>query len=188
MIWFASWIINRFVGNDSSDWALAMRREFDELESGHLEWAVGCASTVIFRRTKSEAPFISALIFLPILSLICGVPISLAGHWLLKDIGVPHGIMSLPIILSQLPFAIWLGIVGHRNAPLIVGTLGFVSQEFLPQLILAVLSGVPFHFWWGPNVTVYSMTPAMGYACSAAMWIAGALWGSRLKRNRLLTH
>jgi hypothetical protein len=42
MKWLAIWIMNRIVGDGSSEWSLAMRREFDELQNGHLGWAAGC--------------------------------------------------------------------------------------------------------------------------------------------------
>jgi hypothetical protein len=62
MKWLATWIMNRIAGNGSSDWALAMRREFDELDYGHFGWAMGCVGAVCIKDVRENAPFLIAIL------------------------------------------------------------------------------------------------------------------------------
>lgn len=186
MKWLATRIMDRIVGDGSSDWELAMRREFDELENGYLAWASGCLITQSVNRAKRGAPIIGAIILLPMLSLIVGMVVTTGFYYLfLRDLGLPHVIMSLPYIALQLPFAVLLGMVRPWRLPLLIGMLGFASHQFFPQLLSSAVLDAPFHFWWGPNITIYNMTPAMGYTCSMAMWCGGAYIGMRIKQKRL---
>jgi hypothetical protein len=186
MKWLATWVMNRIAGDRSSEWSLAMRREFDELETGHLGWAAGCIFAQSLNMAKREASFVVMLFLLPLISLVAATVVSFGLYYLLlKDSGVPPVVMSLPIIILQLPCAILLGMIRPWRAPLMVGALGFTSHQFFPQFLLWALLDAPFHFWWGPNVTIYNMTPIMGHACSIATWLGGAYFGARLGRRRL---
>lgn len=187
MKWLAAWIMDRIVGDGSSDWELAMRREYDELENGHFSWASGCLFVRSMNLAKREYQFIGAIILLPMLSLIIAMFVTTGLFFLvLKNLDFPHVIMSLPMIALQLPFGVLLGMVRPRRVPLIIGMLGFVSQQLFPQFLLWTLLDAPFNFWWGPNVTIYNMTPIMGYACSLTMWVGGAYLGAWLGRRRLV--
>ncbi len=186
MKWLATWIMNWIARDGSSDWALAMRCEFEELKRGHLHWALGCSFALLKEKVKRESAFIAALILLPLASLATGTAVTLGIYYVfLRDSGLPHMVMSLPSIIIQLPFAALLGLARPSYMPLLIGALGFISQQIVPQILFSALFDAPFHFWWGPNVTIYNMTPAMGYACSIAMWLIGAHLGAGFARARL---
>ncbi len=186
MKWLATWIMDHIGGDSDCDWTIAMQREFDVLENGHMAWAAGCLATHLVNQVKTATPIIGVIILLPLVALIVGIGVTTGLHYLfLRDSGLPHVIMSLPTIALQLPFAILLGMVRLWRLPILVGMLGFASHQFFPQLLLSTFFDAPFHFWWGPNVTIYNMTPEMGYACSMAMWLGGAYIGTWIKRKRL---
>jgi hypothetical protein len=60
MKWLAIWIMNRIVGDGRNEWSLAMRREFDELQSGHLGWATGCLWTTVQATVTAGSALLSA--------------------------------------------------------------------------------------------------------------------------------
>jgi hypothetical protein len=62
MKWLATWIMNRIAGDGRSEWALAMRREFDELDRGHFSWAIGCVGAVCKKDVRENAPFLIAIL------------------------------------------------------------------------------------------------------------------------------
>ena len=186
MKWLSTWIMDRIAEDGSSEWAFAMRREFDELERGHLGWAAGSLLALSKGYAKRKARFVSALVLVPLISLVFGTAVTLACYSLFfEGSNAPRVVMSLPAIVLQLPFAFFLGTVRPLRAPFLVGAMGFVSHQFFPAFLFWMLFAAPFHFWWGPNVTIYNMTPAMGYACSLAMWLVGAALGAKFARTRL---
>ena len=69
MKWLSTWIMDRIAEDGCSEWAFAMRQEFDELERGHLGWAGGCLLRIVKVSAKREARFVSALVLVPLISL-----------------------------------------------------------------------------------------------------------------------
>lgn len=72
MKWLATWIMNSIANDQETEWALAMRREFDEITSNHLSWAIGCYLTQFTSNLQSNIGLALAVIAVHFLAPVVG--------------------------------------------------------------------------------------------------------------------
>lgn len=174
MKWLATWMMNRIAGDGSSEWALAMRREFDELEQGQLGWAVGCASTELRRIVTANLGLAMLLLAIHFLGPVFGGVLTS----ILTSAGL--AILNYAVALGfAAPFAFMLGayrpdarlaitVIGGLFLPLVSGFT--FAQVIVGQSFMDYILGVGATFLVYPN--------AFGTISMFAIWFFSASAGA----------
>jgi len=164
------------------EWALAMQREFDTLEDGHVAWAVGCLATVAGWRLRGEALYL--LLLVSALLLVEAVPrleFDLLWYRLISRsafIAFERDYAALLGILTPLPVAFLLGRYWPRR-PVVTILLGCLLAQHVGGTLLAMRAvGGSFLSWWAPDATLYMLPPLVALAASLCVWCAGISLGA----------
>jgi hypothetical protein len=172
MKWFATWIMDRIAGGGSSNWALAMRREFDELEGGHLRWAFGCVGALCLQDMKDNALFLLAILlsayFLVVHFGDLTWPLAEYDEQLYSDwfFALDH--------FGQVPFALFLGFWRPTRALTITILGGYFAYTVGGILYVMHSFGGSISDWWGG--TVYQVMGRGGENAYLATAIDLVVW------------
>jgi len=169
-------IMNWICREGISDWQSAMRREFDELQSGHLAWALGCMRTLFIEELRLNGHFY----LLVLLAQYFCFAIFVWVLWAMdpsKEIVRAFGPTGL--LLSPLPAAILLGRLRPNKTHNIVLIGGFLSS----MVIVGFSFDAPTLIWIASNNTLYNAPPLVGLIASVGVWQIGTAIGARQTRK-----
>lgn len=176
---FARWIMNH-AGN--GDWALAMRREFDELEHGHLDWAMGCLGVAARLWLRREWRFILALALAPMAVVIWQTIVMVSAAPMMREWGASSTAWFTLYALAPLPVPLVLGWIFPRHAlriGFILGALNFL----LPMLAQILFFGVSFAEIYANRWNLFHMPLPLGLAFSMSLWVLAGILGRMLSKN-----
>lgn len=179
MKWLANWIMNRIVGQGSSDWAQAMRSEYDALANGHLTWAIGCTSSLALRELRLNWGLFAA-IFVSVILIVAAYP------WLIfklaeYDKEFFRANFYMIFVVAPIPFAFALG-AWRPDRKLTIALLGgLVGQGMGNTLVASVMLGGSFFSWfftamWMDTLPIYQASVVI-----ALIWYAGAWLGATIR-------
>jgi hypothetical protein len=191
MKWLATWIMNWIARHGSSDWALAMRSEFEALESGHFGWALGCVGAVCIKDIRENALFLSAILLSAYLMVVhygsLTWQLAVYDEQLYRDyfFAIDH--------FGQIPFAAALGFWRPTRALTITLLGGYLC--YTVGGILYVMYSFGGDFWeWLFGDTVYQVIGRGGEDAFLAtiidlvVWYAAARAGGLLRLRRHNSH
>lgn len=186
MKWLASWIMDRIESQGSSDWAQAMRREFDELETGQLSWALGSLTTVVFADLRKNWFFLAALI---LGGWLFASAMSYLFFLLLKlDIKFARTHFYAINIFSPLLFPFLMGL-WKPGRELTIGILGgFVSYGVGNAVFAAVKLGGTFTEWFFEAMWMDTLPVYLGSMVVAVLWAMAAWLGGMVHARRAGLH
>jgi len=185
------WILRTATHNPPAplnDWALAMRREFDELQGGELSWALGCAAAMVFARLKVERWFWAMVLATPLIMSYVTSDLVFKGvvdGWIPREALRHYATLWVTVAaLGAFPFAVLIGFYrpARALAPMLIGGL-FFDHVFLAEWT-SLSMDQPYLGWWGLNATLYGAPPFIGLAANLAAWYAGARTGGWLRVAR----
>lgn len=184
MKWLATWIMNRIAGDGSSDWALAMRREFDELEEGHLGWALGSLGTVIATDVRTNWRFLASILLACLfLNFYYGRAVfELAAANLERSIFREY--FYAISILSPLPIPFLLGYLKPGRAMTIAVLGGFVGVGVGGTLVAMSQLGGSFYTWWVDAMWMDTFPVWLGAIVTAGIWFVCAWLGGAVREYR----
>lgn len=173
----ATLIMKSLAKKNQNQWALAMQREFDELATGHLSWAVGCAVVEFRTNFQSNAKLllaITAVHFLaPIFAGILAAPVFRYSG---------DGASQLVAFCYAAPWTFLLGFVWPKNVFAITSVGGVImpltsgyaiSAAILHMSVLDYLSGV--------GSTMLVELNGIGTIAMVALWFGSATLGARAR-------
>jgi hypothetical protein len=146
----ASWIMDRVVGDGSCEWALAMRREYDELPNSHLRWAIGCVGAICFKDLRENARFLMAILFSAYFLVVhfgdLTWPLAEYDQQLYRDwfFAFDH--------FGQVPFALMLGFWRPTRALTITILGGYLAYTVGGILYVMHSFGGSISDWWAGDV------------------------------------
>ncbi|HEV7233389.1 MAG TPA: hypothetical protein VGN36_04020 [Sphingorhabdus sp.] len=176
----ARWIMNRVAGDGRSDWALAMQREFEALESGHFGWALGCATVELrngFGIYGSMILAVTAVHFLaPVLAAVVAIPAYRYGGNALSQV-VAFGYAA--------PWAFLLGMYRPQYILAICLTGGVILPAASGYLVAKAILNIGFvDYFSGIGATMLVGLNSIGTVAMLLLWYGCATLGARLaKRN-----
>lgn len=181
MRWLATWIMDRIAGDGSSEWTLAMRREFDELDQGHLAWAIGCLLTEIKRTLWNEKSMLMAIVAIhflgPALAAFASVPADRLGGF---------GLSQIVAFCYAAPWAFLLGLHWPRSTKMITVFGGVILPLFVGySAMIAVLDMrfADYIFAWEGAVILGGVN-AKGSIAMVLLWYGCTSLGARIGRKR----
>lgn len=183
MKWFSTLIMDQ-IGN--SEWALAMRREFEELENGHLAWAVGCIGALCIRDFQQNLAFLIAII-LSAYFMVVHYPV-LAGRLMLYDENIYTDYFFVFDHFGQIPLAAALGFWRPTRTitiTLLGGYLGYTVGGIL--YVMHGFGGTIFDWFNGSSYQVMGRGGENAYLATAidlSVWYLAALVGGRLRLSQ----
>jgi hypothetical protein len=171
----AAWIMNRIADDGSSEWLLAMRREFDELQSGHLGWAMGCWQVKLRQNFSQDLMLVGALLAVHILGPI----VAMLFNAMLVGIGITSLTYALAFCYAA-PWAILLG----RYRPNSVMLISLIGGAVFPSIIgfsssVFVISISNVH-----DSAVLAGLNGKGLLSSLVLWLACASIGQWIAHNQ----
>lgn len=167
------------------DWALAMKREFDVLESGHLNWAVGCLGASTAWKLGDNRTYIILLLVAPlVLQLVLSFPTdfivrSLAGP-------IPTNLLLGSTFVLALLISAALGAYQPRHVGATAAGVTLIPI-LAPQILISISNGTSLSSWWGPEATLFMAPPVVGLLAMAGVCYFGASTGARFSASRSLT-
>lgn len=176
----ADWIMKSFAKRNSSDWALAMQREFEELSTGHLSWAIGCKFVELKLNFPSNMRLmlaIAAVHFLaPVLTALITAPIFQSGGITLSQI----------VAFSYAaPWAFLLGIYRPRKVILISLVGGFLFPIASGYSVAsAVFRMNVMDYVKGIGATMLSDLNGVGTLNMLLLWYVSATAGSYVAHRK----
>lgn len=184
MKWFAFWIINHIARDDCSEWALAMRREFEELESGYLGWVLGCIGALCVKDLRDNAAYLIAII-LSAYFMVVHYPI-LVGQLMFYDEKLYLDYFFMFDHFGQIPLALALGFWRPTRAftiMLLGGFLGYTVGGIL--FVMHSFDGSLWE-WLGGGVSYQVIgrggeNAALATGIDLVVWYLAALAGGRLR-------
>ncbi|MDB5694329.1 MAG: hypothetical protein JWO81_3392 [Alphaproteobacteria bacterium] len=167
------------------EWAVAMQREYDALDRGHLAWAAGCFTAAARWALRREWLYLLLICLVPvIIEVVPRIEFDFLWYGLVSRsafIAFEHNYAAVIGILTPLPLAILLG----RYRPDRVGTtiiLGCLLAQHVGGTLMVMRElGGSFLSWWAPNATLYMMPPLAGLLTSMCVWYIGASLGARMR-------
>lgn len=180
MKWLATWIMNRIAGDGSSEWALAMRSEFDELQSGYLGWAAGCvmASTIQYMRQN----------------WLLLAAITLAAYLLVEWYGMLLFYIAIYdreflientyklAIFGHVPFALLLGYWKPDRTLSIAVIGGFVGCGIGGAFSAMYHFGGSFYSWVVEATWMDTLPAYAGFVAVSGIWFSAAKVGGSLRQ------
>ncbi len=175
----ATWIMNRIADDDSSNWTLAMRREFDELDNGHLLWALGCLGLAVRRDLWQNWKFLCAVV---LCAFFLVVPYPMLMAFLPREFLVEN--FYKLAIFAPVPFALLLGWL-KPDRVLTVGILGGLIGQGLGGVSLAVIvAGWTWKTALVDTVWMDTLPTYLGIVVQTAIWLAAAYAGATIRKLR----
>lgn len=180
----ATWIMNRIAGEGSSDWAQAMRCEYDELEEGHFGWAMGSLGAVIARDIRLNWPlfagvFLTSVLMVPITFLIFAL---VRSNEALE--AFLHAHFYTIFILLPAPFSFLFGYWKPGRALLTAILGGFIGQGVINAIVASLLLGGGFLHWWIDAMWMDTLPFWLGSIVVTAIWFASAWAGGTVRSYR----
>lgn len=173
----ATLIMKSLAKKNQNQWALAMQREFKELATRHLSWAVGCAVVEFRTNFQSNARLllaITAVHFLaPIFAGIVAAPVFRYSG---------DGASQLVAFCYAVPWTFLLGFFWPRNVFVITSVGGVImpltsgyaiSATILHMSVMDYLSGV--------GSTMLVALNGIGTIAMVALWFGSATLGARAR-------
>ena len=176
----AEWIMNRVGGED---WSLAMRSEFNELEYGHLDWAMGCLGVAARSWFRREWRFILTLAFAPMVVVIWQTIAMVSAAPIMREWGASSTAWFTLYALVPLPVPLVLAWIFPRYALWIGFTLGALNF-LLPMLVQIVFFGVSFAEIYANRWNLFHMPLPLGLAFGIGLWMLAAIFGKMFANNR----
>jgi hypothetical protein len=185
MKWLATCIMNRIVGDGSSIWSLAMQREFDELQGGHLGWALGCVGALGLTDVRQNPGFYIAILLSAYFMVI---PYQeLVGQLMMHNEKLFIDFFFALDHLGQIPLAMALGFWRPTRAltiTLLGGYLGYTVGGLL-YVINSFGGNFLELFWSNSSYQVIGKGGENAFLATCidlAVWYVAALVGGRLRR------
>jgi hypothetical protein len=179
MKWLATWIMNRIVGNGSSDWALAMRREYDELLSGHFGWSMGCLVATTVRELRTNWLFLFCIVFSAYFILVQYS--HLIFQLAIYDRAFVTAHFYKLFIFAPVPFALALGYWRPDRILTISFLGGFICQGIGSTFYAMYQLGGSFYSWWIEAMWMDTLPVYMGHLVQFGIWYVAASAGGKLK-------
>lgn len=178
----ATWVMDRIAKEGRSEWTLAMRREFDELDQGHLGWAVGCLLTEIRDRVWNEKAMLAAIVAIhflgPALAAFASVPADRVGGF---------GLSQIVAFCYAAPWAFVLGVYWPRSTIMITMFGGVILPLFVGySATIAILD-----MQWADYILVWEGAVILGGVNTKGsiamilLWYGCSNLGARMSRKRL---
>lgn len=187
MKWVGTWIMNQIGRNDSSTWALAMRYEYDHLDAGHFEWAVGCLGALCVKDVRENALFVIAILLSAYFMVVHYPP--LVGRLITGNERLYIDYFFMFDHFGQIPLAAALGFWRPTRAftiMLIGGFLGYTIGG-----IFFVMHSFNGNFWeWLVGDVSYQVmgrggeNAALATVIDLVVWYCAAFAGGKLQIRR----
>jgi hypothetical protein len=179
MKWLATWIMNWIVGDGSSEWAMAMRSEFDELQSGHLGWAVGCIMASTIQHIRQNWFFLAAVILAAYLvvewyGMLLFYIATYDREFLIEN-------AYKLSILGHVPSAFLLGYWKPDRALSIAIIGGFIGCGVGGAFSAMYHLGGSFYSWVVDAMWMDTLPAYAGFVAVLGIWFAAAKVGGRLR-------